>query len=155
MAEDEEDVSIGRISELYKPPALLPIAQLKDQLLYAIETHPVTIVVGETGSGKLFTSYIHKTSTDSVPSLSRQNNTDPKILIPGRVVQQRPTNSRDATQKNSRDQRRGEGRRRTQYTTRPASRLLDPVRRCHECEYASEVRHRWPVVARDACGPAA
>ncbi|KAJ4368160.1 hypothetical protein N0V83_006516 [Neocucurbitaria cava] len=52
MADDEEDISIGRIPELYKPPALLPIAQLRDQLLYAIETHPVTIVVGETGSGK-------------------------------------------------------------------------------------------------------
>ncbi|KAH7088794.1 P-loop containing nucleoside triphosphate hydrolase protein [Paraphoma chrysanthemicola] len=51
MADDEEpDVPI--IPDLYKPPALLPIAQLKDQLLYTIETYPVTIVVGETGSGK-------------------------------------------------------------------------------------------------------
>jgi ATP-dependent RNA helicase DDX35 len=51
MAE-EEDVEATLISALYKPPALLPIAQLKDQLLYTIETYPVTIVVGETGSGK-------------------------------------------------------------------------------------------------------
>ncbi|CAO2654748.1 Nn.00g114810.m01.CDS01 [Neocucurbitaria sp. VM-36] len=52
MADEEEDISLSLIPDLYKPPALLPIAQLKDQLLYAIETHPVTIVVGETGSGK-------------------------------------------------------------------------------------------------------
>ena len=51
MAE-EDDFSTAIIPDLYKPPALLPIAQLKDQLLYAIETHPVTIIVGETGSGK-------------------------------------------------------------------------------------------------------
>ena len=52
MAEDEETES-ALIPSLYKPPALLPIAQLKDQLLYTIDTYPVTIVVGETGSGKL------------------------------------------------------------------------------------------------------
>jgi ATP-dependent RNA helicase DDX35 len=51
MAEDE-DADLPLIADLYKPPALLPIAQLKDQLLYTIETYPVTIVVGETGSGK-------------------------------------------------------------------------------------------------------
>ena len=51
MAEEEEDLSTLVIPDLYKPPALLPIAQLKDQLLYTIETYPVTIVVGETGSG--------------------------------------------------------------------------------------------------------
>lgn len=45
MAEDE-DTGTLLIAELYKPPALLPIAQLKDPLLYAIETYPVTIVVG-------------------------------------------------------------------------------------------------------------
>ncbi|KAF2855777.1 ATP dependent RNA helicase-like protein [Plenodomus tracheiphilus IPT5] len=49
---DEEDAEAPIIQELYKPPALLPIAQLRDQLLYTIETHPVTIVVGATGSGK-------------------------------------------------------------------------------------------------------
>lgn len=48
---DEEDAETTLIPSLYKPPALLPIAQLKDQLLYTIETYPVTIVVGETGSG--------------------------------------------------------------------------------------------------------
>ena len=52
MAE-EEDVDSALIPSLYKPPALLPIAQLKDQLLYTIETYPVTVVVGETGSGKI------------------------------------------------------------------------------------------------------
>ncbi|KAJ4301358.1 hypothetical protein N0V90_003450 [Kalmusia sp. IMI 367209] len=49
---DEEELGTPLIAELYKPPALLPIAQLEDPLLYAIETHPVTIIVGETGSGK-------------------------------------------------------------------------------------------------------
>jgi len=55
MADDEE-VESALIPSFYKPPALLPIAQLKDQLLYTIETYPVTIVVGETGSGTLFKS---------------------------------------------------------------------------------------------------
>ena len=50
--EEEEDFSTPIIPDLYKPPALLPIAQIRDQLLYTIETYPVTIVVGETGSGK-------------------------------------------------------------------------------------------------------
>lgn len=50
--EEEEDFSSALIPDLYKPPALLPIAQIKDQLLYTIETYPVTIVVGATGSGK-------------------------------------------------------------------------------------------------------
>jgi ATP-dependent RNA helicase DDX35 len=49
---DEEDQDVPILPDLYKPPALLPIAQLKDQLLYTIETYPVTIVVGATGSGK-------------------------------------------------------------------------------------------------------
>jgi ATP-dependent RNA helicase DDX35 len=51
MAEDETLEPV-LIPDLYKPPALLPIAQLKEQLLYTIETFPITIVVGETGSGK-------------------------------------------------------------------------------------------------------
>lgn len=50
MADEEQGLAL--IPELYKPAALLPIAQLKDALLYTIETYPVTIVVGETGSGK-------------------------------------------------------------------------------------------------------
>jgi ATP-dependent RNA helicase DDX35 len=49
---DEEDPEVPILPDLYKPPALLPIAQLKDQLLYTVETYPVTIVVGATGSGK-------------------------------------------------------------------------------------------------------
>jgi ATP-dependent RNA helicase DDX35 len=49
---DDEDPDAPIVPDLYKPPALLPIAQLKDQLLYTIETFPVTIVVGATGSGK-------------------------------------------------------------------------------------------------------
>ncbi|KAF1965291.1 P-loop containing nucleoside triphosphate hydrolase protein [Bimuria novae-zelandiae CBS 107.79] len=52
MSEEEEELGTELIAELYKPPALLPIAPLKDPLLYAIETFPVTIIVGETGSGK-------------------------------------------------------------------------------------------------------
>lgn len=49
---DDDDTSLALIPELYKPAALLPIAQLKDSLLYTIETFPVTVIVGETGSGK-------------------------------------------------------------------------------------------------------
>ncbi|KAH9882082.1 hypothetical protein J1614_001254 [Plenodomus biglobosus] len=49
---DEEDADAPIILDLYKPPALLPIAELRDRLLYTIENYPVTIVVGATGSGK-------------------------------------------------------------------------------------------------------
>jgi ATP-dependent RNA helicase DDX35 len=42
---DEEGLGVPLIAELYRPPALLPIAQLKDPLLYAIESFPVTIIV--------------------------------------------------------------------------------------------------------------
>ena len=44
---DEEEFSTSLISSLYKPPALLPIAQLKESLLYTIETYPVTIIVSK------------------------------------------------------------------------------------------------------------
>ncbi|KPI41650.1 putative ATP-dependent RNA helicase DHX35 [Cyphellophora attinorum] len=37
---------------LQKPAALLPITQHRDSILYTIETTHVTIIVGETGSGK-------------------------------------------------------------------------------------------------------
>ena len=42
----------GFIPALHKPSALLPIAKHREALLYTVETHPVTIVVGQTGSGK-------------------------------------------------------------------------------------------------------
>lgn len=40
------------IPALHKPSSLLPIAKHRDALLYMVETSPVTIVVGQTGSGK-------------------------------------------------------------------------------------------------------
>jgi ATP-dependent RNA helicase DDX35 len=49
---DDEDFNHLSLPELYKPPALLPIAQLREAILYTIETFPLTIVVGATGSGK-------------------------------------------------------------------------------------------------------
>jgi ATP-dependent RNA helicase DDX35 len=51
MASDFELASTF-IPSLYKPTALLPIARYKQNLLYLIETFPVTIVIGHTGSGK-------------------------------------------------------------------------------------------------------
>jgi hypothetical protein len=68
MADDGE-VESALIPSLYKPPALLPIAQLKDQLLYTIETYPVTIVVGETGSGRY--SYLLKHDTTDISPQER------------------------------------------------------------------------------------
>lgn len=49
-----EDLNIASsyIPSLHKPAALLPIARHRESLLYLIETYPVTIVVGHTGSGK-------------------------------------------------------------------------------------------------------
>ncbi|KAK4202623.1 P-loop containing nucleoside triphosphate hydrolase protein [Triangularia verruculosa] len=46
------DLGASFIPSLYKPAALLPIAKHREALLYLIETSPVTIVVGQTGSGK-------------------------------------------------------------------------------------------------------
>lgn len=46
------DLGASFIPALYKPAALLPIAKHREALLYLIETSPVTIVVGQTGSGK-------------------------------------------------------------------------------------------------------
>ncbi|KAK3943500.1 P-loop containing nucleoside triphosphate hydrolase protein [Diplogelasinospora grovesii] len=46
------DLGAAFIPALHKPSALLPIAKHRQSLLYMIETYPVTIVVGQTGSGK-------------------------------------------------------------------------------------------------------
>jgi ATP-dependent RNA helicase DDX35 len=46
------DISANFIPSLHKPSSLLPIARHRQSLLYLIETYPVTIVVGHTGSGK-------------------------------------------------------------------------------------------------------
>ena len=37
---------------LHMASSLLPIARHRDALLYTIETHPVTVLIGATGSGK-------------------------------------------------------------------------------------------------------
>ncbi|TVY82252.1 putative ATP-dependent RNA helicase DHX35 [Lachnellula suecica] len=46
------DLSANFIPSLHKPATLLPIARHRQSLLYLVETYPVTIVVGHTGSGK-------------------------------------------------------------------------------------------------------
>lgn len=46
------DISQNFIPALHKPSSLLPIARHRKSLLYLIETFPVVIVVGMTGSGK-------------------------------------------------------------------------------------------------------
>ncbi|KAL1838333.1 hypothetical protein VTJ49DRAFT_2794 [Mycothermus thermophilus] len=46
------DLGAAFIPALQKPAALLPIAKHREALLYLVETYPVTIVVGQTGSGK-------------------------------------------------------------------------------------------------------
>lgn len=48
----DHDVANAFIPSLYKPASLLPIARHRQSLLYLIEEFPVTIVIGETGSGK-------------------------------------------------------------------------------------------------------
>ncbi|KAL7962404.1 P-loop containing nucleoside triphosphate hydrolase protein [Trichoderma compactum] len=48
----ELDLDSTFIPALHKPSALLPIAKHHDSLLYVVETFPVTIVIGQTGSGK-------------------------------------------------------------------------------------------------------
>ncbi|KAL2143892.1 hypothetical protein VTI28DRAFT_9880 [Corynascus sepedonium] len=46
------DLGAAFIPALHKPAELLPIAKHREALLYLVETTPVTIVVGQTGSGK-------------------------------------------------------------------------------------------------------
>lgn len=46
------DIDEGFIPSLSFPSTLLPIYRYRAQLLYLIETYPVVILVGETGSGK-------------------------------------------------------------------------------------------------------
>ncbi|KAH8163915.1 hypothetical protein CIB48_g4323 [Xylaria polymorpha] len=46
------DLGSSFIPALHKPAALLPIAKHHDSLLYLVETYPVVIVIGHTGSGK-------------------------------------------------------------------------------------------------------
>lgn len=48
----DADLGESFIPALRRPPALLPIAKHREALLYLIETYPVTVVVGQTGSGK-------------------------------------------------------------------------------------------------------
>jgi len=48
----DPDIGSSFIPALYKPSALLPIAEHREAILYTVETFPVTIVVGQTGSGK-------------------------------------------------------------------------------------------------------
>lgn len=46
------DLDASFIPALHKPSALLPVAKHREALLYVVETNPVTVVVGHTGSGK-------------------------------------------------------------------------------------------------------
>ncbi|PTB40036.1 uncharacterized protein TrAFT101_004921 [Trichoderma asperellum] len=46
------DLDSSFIPALHKPPSLLPIAKYRESLLYVVEKFPVTIVIGQTGSGK-------------------------------------------------------------------------------------------------------
>ena len=46
------ELELSFIPALYKPSSLLPIARHRESLLYAIEQFPVSIIIGQTGSGK-------------------------------------------------------------------------------------------------------
>lgn len=50
------------LSFLARPAVLLPITKHKRSLQYAVETYPVVVVVGETGSGKTtqLPQYLHE-----------------------------------------------------------------------------------------------
>ena len=48
------DLSASFIPSLHRPSSLLPISRHRQSLLYLVETFPVTIVVGQTGSFILY-----------------------------------------------------------------------------------------------------
>lgn len=50
MADEEVDTPL--VASSFKPSSLLPIAKYERQLIYAVETNPVTVLIGHTGSGK-------------------------------------------------------------------------------------------------------
>ncbi|KAK4101463.1 P-loop containing nucleoside triphosphate hydrolase protein [Parathielavia hyrcaniae] len=52
MSGSDFDLGAAFIPALHKPAPLLPIAKHRESLLYLVESYPVTIVVGQTGSGK-------------------------------------------------------------------------------------------------------
>ncbi|KAH6608136.1 helicase [Trichoderma cornu-damae] len=72
------DLDSSFIPALHKPPSLLPIAKHRESLLYVVETFPITIVIGQTGSGK---------STQIPQFLERAGwCSDGKIIGPRRVA---------------------------------------------------------------------
>ena len=54
------DLSASFIPSLHKPSSLLPIARHRQSLLYLVETFPVTIIVGQTGSYILLLVFFRK-----------------------------------------------------------------------------------------------
>ncbi|KAF2261344.1 P-loop containing nucleoside triphosphate hydrolase protein [Lojkania enalia] len=90
---DEDELETPLIAELYKPPALLPIAQLKDALLYAIETYPLTVIIGDTGSGKTtqipqFLFQAGWTSDGSVIAVTQQPRRVAATTVAARVAEE-------------------------------------------------------------------
>ena len=71
------------IPSLHKPSVLLPIARHREALLYLVETFPVTIVIGHTGSGK----------TTQIPQFLEQNGwcNDGKVVAVTQVGRSRHT----------------------------------------------------------------
>ncbi|KAL9086987.1 MAG: hypothetical protein Q9159_003881 [Coniocarpon cinnabarinum] len=50
MAEQDDDAAL--MLSAFKPPSLLPIAKFEKPLQYTVESFPVTVLIGHTGSGK-------------------------------------------------------------------------------------------------------
>lgn len=46
------------ITSLHEPQYILPIEKIAKELIYTIEMNDVTIVMGETGSGKTTSNYL-------------------------------------------------------------------------------------------------
>jgi ATP-dependent RNA helicase DDX35 len=85
----EFDLGASFIPALHKPAALLPIAKHRDALLYLIETNAVTIIVGQTGSGK----------STQIPQFLEQGGwcEDGKIIAVTQVSRTRPSDQTTTT----------------------------------------------------------
>lgn len=52
MASADRGIEEEYFPSLYRPSIVLPISRHKAALQYTVETTPITILIGETGSGK-------------------------------------------------------------------------------------------------------
>ena len=143
------DLATSFIPSLHKPAALLPIARHRNSLLYMVETFNVTIVVGETGSGKTtqLPQYLEQAgwceggkvvAVTQVGMLIRSSLNQIASLLAFVLTS---VTAPESSSYNGGSPRR----RRNASQAGPGSRLLDPIRRRNLERNTHQVHDRWPL----------